>query len=232
MNSTNTHSSMKPNQKTQPEMKTIFIDTLHQIIRPYRISENNFESYYIRKNLVRCSDLESRPFDNNLTMFRDRFGLEIVTEQPWKAKKGFCMLLNPDGSPSEFILGNGLVFGAEDMSGRKALPDNITPEYVSRYIRFIPRAENKYAAKLAAAIHCNDRYGDKHSETRQRHLMGLVMELFQDSCEGSITTPEILPDEDWIAPTPDCRGMESGFSIRRCRRSGGEGGYWNSRFRW
>jgi hypothetical protein len=106
-------------------------------------------------------------FPDNLLFWWNFLGMLEVSDKPLLAKKGFFVLVDSKGSPLKLCLGRGLI-GKTGKNGHPILlPDHVNPEYVAKFIRFIPPANYKAAVKLSREIHYSPSNDPK---VKQRHL--------------------------------------------------------------
>lgn len=103
-------------------------------------------------DLTKCGCPQYMNIHSNLRMSMDPFGLDEVCKKPAKAKRGFFVLLDRKGAPMRLFVGRGVIGAGESQGVGVPLPENFTPKYIAKYIRFIPPANYTEAVKLSAEI--------------------------------------------------------------------------------
>jgi hypothetical protein len=183
INNPNNDSSQTPNQNIatqnpKTKMRTILIDPVKPNISSFELTGER--AFDISHSIIKCKYLEAIVLHHNLSILINNCGLREAADCPSNAEQGFFVVLDLDGSPTNLILGRGLVMAVDHGGNSISLPHKVTTKYLSQYVRSIPAANNPAAVKLGAEIQANSGESVKYrnpNPTRHRKLMERALAL-------------------------------------------------------
>ena len=115
---------------------------------------------------------------DGLSMTFNAAGMCDLSKKPAKAKRGFFLKLDRDGLPTDLVLGRAAALA----EGGASMPAHITPEYISKHIRFIPPANYDAAVKI-----CHEIQNNLCDSNLKQRLLWRALEL----CENNVSVRRI-----------------------------------------
>lgn len=133
-------------------MKNLLIDPVKQTISPIEFPPvRGLKHYY---DAIGCDCIEIADLHHNGVLIADENGWAnaFQSDSSLAGGRGFFVVMNSAGLPYDLIPGRALVGAVNEDGYLTTILEEITPEYMARFIRFIPPAHHSDAIKLGEEL--------------------------------------------------------------------------------